>query len=64
MVLPPDAKPGVIESLQRGLRTLTGDPEGKAALHALLACDELRAVPARPTSPALQTLLRHLGEQR
>lgn len=57
VVLPPTAPPGTLERLLAGLQALTADAPGASALRQLLGCEELRAVPPRPTSPALHALM-------
>lgn len=61
VVLPPNAPPDALERLLRGLAALTADARGTGALRELIGCDELRAVPPRPTSPALQALVMPPG---
>lgn len=56
VVLPPHAPAGTLERLLAGLQALTADALGASALRALLGCEELRAVPPRPTSTALLAL--------
>ncbi|OGQ14064.1 MAG: hypothetical protein A2138_25500 [Deltaproteobacteria bacterium RBG_16_71_12] len=57
VVLPPNPPPGALERLLQGVAALTADPQGTSALRELLGCEELRAVPVRPTSTALQALV-------
>ncbi|MBI1949290.1 MAG: PhnD/SsuA/transferrin family substrate-binding protein [Deltaproteobacteria bacterium] len=57
VVLPPNAPPTTRDRLLQGVAALTADAAGVGALRELLGCEELRAVPPRPTSPALQALI-------
>ncbi len=56
VVLPPGAPPDTLERLLSGLQALTADAQGASALRALVGCEELQAVPPRPTSAALQAM--------
>lgn len=64
IVLPPGAQARNYEPILRALQGLHQDPEGRRALRGLLACDELRAEPSRPTSGALLALLTPAEKER